>query len=335
MRTVIFKGPGQPLAIERGADPVPGAGHVVLKVGRCGICRSDLHMSSGEGPMFPLGTAPGHEYAGEIVALGRDVGHLKIGDRVTALPMTGCGVCEACRAEEPYWCTQTALMIGGFSEFVAADARYVVKLPAALTLSDGALVEPLAAARQAVRLAELPQGAKVLVIGAGPMGLAAVYWARLMGAGSIAVTARSTRNAALAEAMGAAAFVQHGEGLAARVADALKGSPDIVIECVGSVGLVPEAIDCVRPRGTVLVTGLCFHPEPIVFGLAAVKQLRVQFSIAYALEDFRAAVEALDRGELAPRVLVTDTIALDALPATFEALRGPSLHCKVHVDPWA
>lgn len=99
MRAAVFHKVGQPLRIESVDDPTPGDNQVVLRVGHCGICGSDLHATSGHGYTFDSGTVPGHEYAGEVVAPGKDVDNLKIGDCVTALPLNGSGKCGNCLSD--------------------------------------------------------------------------------------------------------------------------------------------------------------------------------------------------------------------------------------------
>ena len=86
MRAAIFKGAGQPLSVEDLPDPEPGPGEAIIKVGRCGICGSDIHMTSGHGADYPVGTVLGHEYAGDVVAIGKHVSRIKLGDRITAMP---------------------------------------------------------------------------------------------------------------------------------------------------------------------------------------------------------------------------------------------------------
>ena len=179
------------------------------------------------------------------------------------------------------------------------------------------------------------KGAKVLVIGAGPLGLAAIYWARRRGASGIVAAARSSRKAEIAKTLGATAFVQQSDDLAKDVTEALGGAPDIVFECAGQPGLISQAVLCVRPRGTVVGVGMCFHPENFVSGYAVAKQIRMQFSIAYGLQDFRDTVAALDKGHVEPRAMITDTISLSALPAVFENLRTDKAACKILVDPAA
>lgn len=336
MRTAIFREAGKPLSIETMSDPTPGPREVVIKVGRCGICGSDLTFTDPHSPAhYAAGSALGHEYAGEIVALGRDVSHLAVGDRVTAIPMTGCGSCPACQAGDPIACTQCRYIMGGFGEYTVADAAYVVRLPAGLSLTDGALVEPLACGAQAARLAEVEASSRVLVIGIGAIGLGAIYWARRAGCESIVASGQSDRRAELARQMGASAFIRHDSGFAAAVAEQLGGPPDIVFECSGAPGMVSEAIDNVGPRGTVLAAGFCFQPQPLVAAGALSKQIKIQFSLAYNLGDFQRAVDTLDAGFVEPAAMVSDIVALNELPETLESLRHDRSRTKVMVDPWA
>jgi threonine dehydrogenase-like Zn-dependent dehydrogenase len=335
MRGIVFHNAGHPLALEHLPDPVPADREVVIRVGRCGICSSDVSMTDARSSFhFAPGAVLGHEYAGEIVALGRSVETLKIGDRVTALPTAGCGTCAACRAGDPNACAACRYVMGGFAEYTTADAALVVKLPDALSLDDGALVEPLACGMQAVRLAGIGPGSRVLMLGAGPIGLAALYAARRAGAGRVAVCARSRRAAPLASAMGADNFIEQGSDVARRVADALGGAPEFVIECVGIPGLLEQAIEIVARRGTIVIAGLCFDAQPVAFGAALMKQVTLRFSLAYTLADFHRAVNALDAGHLEPRVMLGETIALTSVPAAIEEMRNTRHTGKLMVDPW-
>ncbi|HEU4720617.1 MAG TPA: alcohol dehydrogenase catalytic domain-containing protein [Gemmatimonadaceae bacterium] len=334
MRVAAFGGAGRGLAIERRPDPVPGPGQVVLAVARCGICATDLHLTSGRGAIqLPPGAVPGHEYAGEVVAIGPGVEQLRVGDRVTALPLAGCGACAACLAGEPFWCVEglPAEAGGGFAEQVLVHARQTVPLPDALSWEDGALVEPLAVGLHGVHMARLAPGARVLVLGAGPIGLAATFWARRLGAGPLAVMARSRRREQLAAALGASCFLVAEDDVAA----ALGGPPEVVIEAAGLPGTLARAVDLVAPRGTVVGLGFCTLPDTLVPAHAVAKQVRLQFAMAYGVADFRHVIATLAAGDVAPRRLVTETVSLATLPALFETLRGPSPHCKVLVDPAA
>lgn len=335
MRAAVFKEPGKPWAIENRPDPAPGEGEAVIKVGRCGICGTDLNMTSGQGYDFPCDSVLGHEFSGEVVAIGKGVDMLKPGDRLTALPAAGCGHCELCRAGQQVMCANMTPYAGGFAEYMRVAARTSVKLPAALSLNDGALVEPLAVGLHGVRLANFPLGARVLVLGAGAVGLSTLFWARRLGAGRVVAASRSERRRDMSLALGADAYIQTGEGEAERIHEALGGMPDYVFETAGATGLLQQCVNLVKPNGEVISLGFCMAPDPVVPGMATFKQVKLTFSMAWTLPEFQYCVDTLDAGHLEPRHMVTNTIGLDALPGMIETLRGPHNETKVHVDPWA
>lgn len=331
MRAAVFKGAGKPWAIENIAEPEPGAGEVVIKVCRCGVCGTDLHMTSGSAWDFPADSVLGHEYAGEVVALGAGVENLKVGDRITAIPAAGCGHCEACRSGQLMLCRQMQGYMGGFAEYLKAPASSAVKLPQTLSFADGALVEPLAVGLHGVAMAQMKPGAKVLVLGAGSVALAATYWARQLGAGPVVAMSRSARRADMAKNLGADGFVAFGENEHGEVIEALGGSPDLVLECVGHEGMLGKAIEHVRPDGTIVSLGFCTHPDPVIPGIATYKQVRMMFSMAYTLAEFEHVARTLDRGHVEPRLMVSETIGLEELPAMIEELREGGSQTKVQV----
>lgn len=333
MKAAIYHTPGQPLRIDNVPIPVPGDGEVLIKVGRCGICGSDLQMTSGNGHGFPTGVALGHEYAGEIVALGCGVSGLRVGERITSMPAKGCGRCAACLAGRPLACAQMQMMMGGFAEYTRVEASSAVRLPDGLSLADGALVEPLACSLRGVSLARLQRGARVLVLGAGSIGLGAVYWARRLGAGAIACAARSAWRAQLALEQGADHFLLTDASLDTRQLEALDQAADVVFECTGAAGMLARAVELVRPGGQVVGLGLCPGHDHFVPALAAAKDISLRFTTGYDLGDFHHVLDTLERGALQPRQTIGATIALADLPATLEGMRRQQTHCKVMVAP--
>lgn len=334
MKAVMFRGVGKPLTLERIDEPAPGTGEMVIKVGRCGICGSDVCLTQEHG-FFPENIVLGHEFAGEVVALGSGVEGFKVGDRVTAMPATGCGQCLSCLTVGPWLCERGVIPGGGgFAEYARVAASSSIRLPASLSLGDGALVEPLAVALHGVRLAGIGPGSRVLVLGAGSIGQACTYWARRFGAGRIVVASRSSRRMEMAMSMGADAFVETGEGEQQRIAEALGGPPDVVLECIGAVGALGHSIQLVRPLGTVVSLGFCTRPDPVLPAMATFKQVRLVFSMAYSLSEFQLVADTLDRGHLEPRRMVSGPIALEQVPDTIERLRSASSDGKIHVDPW-
>jgi threonine dehydrogenase-like Zn-dependent dehydrogenase len=335
MRAAVFKGAGQPLAVQTMSDPEPAAGEAVIRVQRCGVCGTDLHMTSGHGGDAPVNSVLGHEYCGEVVALGKDVAGLKLGQIVTAMPVAGCGRCGPCVSGYPIACAQMHGMVGGFGEYMRIAADSTTILPQTLSAADGALVEPLAVGLRGVRLAAMRPGARVAVLGAGAIGLAVIYWARLLGAGRIVAVSRSARRTGLARDMGAHGFETLGEGEMERLTAALGGVPDVVLECTGAIGMTQKAIELVGPGGMVVSLGFCTAPDPIIPSLATWKQVTLKFSFAYDLSEFQHSADMLAAGHVEPRAMISSTVGLDAFPQVLEQLRAGSNETKVHVDPWA
>jgi (R,R)-butanediol dehydrogenase/meso-butanediol dehydrogenase/diacetyl reductase len=333
MRAAMFNGPGCPITIENLADPRPGPGELLVKVARCGICGSDVSMS-GEGPMnLPLGRF-GHEWAGEIVEVGRGVAGWRVGDRIAGLPAARCGECDGCRSRNPLFCERVGYLVGGFAEYMLIPPVAAVALPQSLSWTDGALVEPMTCGIHALRFAAMQPGDPILILGAGAMALSAIFWAREMGAGRIAVLSRSPHRAEAAMAMGADAVLGFDEEGHRKVVETLGSAPAIVAECVGKLGMLELAIGHVAPRGAVLSLGMCQHGDPVVPAIWSHKEIRLLFPRAYTVDEFAETARAFDKGRIRPEIMVSDTIGLDALPDMMEALRGGGRKAlKVHVDP--
>ena len=339
MRALVVTPPGNPFSIEDLPDPTPGENELVVKVGRCGVCGTDISWTSGcteHGMVWPVGTVIGHEWAGEVVEVGKNVERVKVGDIVTGMCGIGCGHCIHCAENEPFMCDSLQLYAGGFAQYLLSHDRAVVPLPKSLSMADGALVEPLAVGMHGVTKSGMKAGDRVLVIGAGSVGLAAIYWARKLGAGRIVAASRSDRRAEMAQAMGADAFVTTGQDEIARVQAALGGPPDVVFEAAGVPGMLAKSIEHVRRKGIVMSLGFCTSDDPIVPGLAGMKQAQLRFAVAYTLGGFEHAARELDRDALPdPRVIISDTFGMDAFPGVIDEMRGPNDYSKVHLDPWA
>ncbi|MEY4762115.1 MAG: hypothetical protein RLZZ200_1971 [Pseudomonadota bacterium] len=333
MKAAVFKKLNSPLVVETIPDPTPGENEVVVEVCRCGICGSDLHIT--EDPVFgcPSGFVLGHEYSGRIMAAGSKVDNVKVGDHVAVFPVHGCGQCATCKAGVPAWCSQMRIDGGGYGQYSLAESHQLIKLPKTMSLEDGALVEPLAVSLHGVALAKPQAGARVLIIGAGPIGLAAAYWSKYMGAGRIAVTAGSNRRAGLAMQMGATHFLSPEDATPEGVAKALGGPPDIVYEAVGKPGLIQKAIELVKVRGQVIVLGLCTPPDTFMPFQFVSKEVTMQASAFYEVREFEVAADVLDKDPETPRAMVTDVVDLTSMPDMFEALRHRSTQCKVLVNP--
>jgi (R,R)-butanediol dehydrogenase / meso-butanediol dehydrogenase / diacetyl reductase len=322
-----MQGLHKPLIVETLPDPTPNAGEVVVKVGRCGICGSDLHMT--EDPAFGAGpgTVLGHEFAGEVVALGKGVEGLETGDLVSVIPLHGCGNCISCQAGEYAWCDQFGLQGGGYAEFAVTTPGQCIKLPQSASMADGAIIEPLAVALHGVNLSGLKEGDKVLILGAGPIGLAVAFWARRAGAAQVVMLDIANHQRDRALAMGATGFATNRED------PLIDGKADIAFECVGIPGLIEQAVGHVRNRGTILLLGLCTRPDTFNSFKMLSKEIRLITSAFFTRGEYEAALDVLSAGAAEPRLLVTDTITLADTPKTFEALRTRTHQCKVLIAP--
>jgi (R,R)-butanediol dehydrogenase / meso-butanediol dehydrogenase / diacetyl reductase len=333
MRAAVMQGLQLPLVIETLPDPAPGEGELVVKVGRCGICGSDLHMT--EDPAFGKGAGDvlGHEFAGEVVALGKGTQGVAIGDLVSVIPLISCGTCASCRAGDVAWCDKFGLQGGGYAEFAVTRPNQCVRLPASASLADGAIIEPLAVALHGVNMSGMKKGDKILILGAGPIGLAVAFWARRAGAADVVIQDINDFQQARASGMGASGFVSDPADPVGGAERALDGKADIVFECVGIPGLIEQAVSQVRPRGTILLLGLCTRPDTFNSFAMLSKEVRLITSAFFTRQEYEEALDALNAGATEPRLLVTDTISLEDTPLRFEALRTRTHDCKILIAP--
>jgi len=334
MRAAVFIEPGKPLQIQKVPEPVPGEGEVVLRVERCGVCGTDLHMTEDHGSMVPKGFILGHERSAEVIALGRGVSRLKVGDHVVPHPTRGCGVCAPCKSGSPYFCDKgPQLCFGGFAEYMIAPEANCARLPKTLSLADAAIIEPLAVGLLGIRINPFPVGANVLVLGVGPIGIAAAFWARRAGAGKIAAVATSRTRESIARAVGVDAFFITDDALTGHLTEYFGGPPDVVIECAGVPGAIAKSVELVKPQGSVTVLGICEHSDPWIPAPAILKQVKLQFAVGTHLDMFEHAADTLDRGDISPLAMITDTVSFEQFPQIFEALKKRSTQCKVLLNP--
>ncbi|WP_397589046.1 alcohol dehydrogenase catalytic domain-containing protein [Sphingorhabdus sp.] len=335
MKALLFKAAGEPLVVENLPDPEPEAGEVIIRVSHCGVCGTDLHSTSGHGMQLPADSQLGHEYAGEIVALGKDVERLKVGDNIAAIPVVGCGQCEACKTGIDVLCSHWKGYGAGLAQYARVHERGAIQLPKTVSLADGALIEPLAVGARAVRLTNPGRHARVLIIGPGPIGLSVLFWLRQRGVENIVLLATSNRRQKLAAGVGGTSFVIESDAAAEEINAVLGGTPDLVFEAAGTPGVFSRAIDLVKPQGTIIALGFCMQPDTIVPAMALMKDVTIRWSITYTREDYQACADALDRDGDAASAMVTDIVGLDAAPIAFENFRGgKGGGGKLLIDPW-
>jgi 2-desacetyl-2-hydroxyethyl bacteriochlorophyllide A dehydrogenase len=318
--------------------PEPAPGHVVVEVHNCGICGSDLHYYHGHLP--PSAVCPGHEISGEVAAVGTGVDDFTPGDRVAIEPVITCRRCPGCRAGDYQLCRDFKILGthagGGFAEYVGMPAYALFKLPADLDWATAALTEPLAVGVHGVRLGNVRLGDRVLVLGAGTIGLLAALAARAAGAAEVLITARHPHQRQAAERIGARPFAEGGDELQAYAFD---HAVDVTIETVGGeADTLNEALYCTRPGGSVVVLGV-FTGQPRINALVALlKEIRLIGSIMYgrhgARADFDVALEVLRQNREAAATLITHRLPLPRIGDGFRiAADKREKSIKVTIEP--
>jgi alcohol dehydrogenase len=327
VKAVVLRAPGD-VAVEDVADPaIQEPGDAIVAVRATAICGADLFPFHGLTPGFEAGTVLGHEFAGEVVEVGRGVERVRPGERVVNASMISDGTCPSCRAGRVTQCEGRSLfgysgvyprLDGGQAELVRVPQadRALRALPA--EVSDEAavfLADILPTGFAAVVRGGVTAGDTVVVVGCGPVGLMAVLCAAGVAGRLIAVDGVPARRA-LAEQLGADAAAP--EEAAAFVADATSGlGADVVIEAAGSPAGLDASLRLARGRGVVSVVGAHFEPDyPLDNALMFERELTLRFSIGDPTADGGLLLSRLSSGELDPGAIVTHRLPLaDAVEA--------------------
>lgn len=341
MRALQFDMVGHPLRVVETSEPVARDGEVVLKVAFCGVCGSDVHATEKSGSQVAQGTILGHEFAGEVVQSADPA--WKPGDRAIGVPLLPCDECRplgGCKDRLGILCPRNRIIgmspeaSGGYAEFVRIGARQLLRVPEGVALDAAALTEPLAVGAHAVRLAGPLLGMRVLVVGAGPIGLATAAFARRAGARDVVVSEIDDERRARAGKLGATGLIDPSAGrLAAEFSDLTGAAPQVVFECVGVPGVLRQCMDVAGTRARIVVVGVCRHEDTILPRIAIRKELLLQFVLGYTDEDFRLALDLLHKPGFDADAMISGRVSFDELPAVFESLRRPNPHGKVLLDP--
>jgi (R,R)-butanediol dehydrogenase / meso-butanediol dehydrogenase / diacetyl reductase len=307
--------------------PTSGPDELVIRVAACGVCGSDIKAQ----PFMPAGMVMGHEFGGEIVAVGSGAGNWTEGTNVAVLPVLSCGRCPHCAEGLVAHCRETRYIgmgpdRGGFAQLAVVPARNAFAMPDNLTSTSAALVEPFAVGLHGVHRAELSPGEDVLIVGAGGVGLTTIAWARAKGAQRVTAADPDPQRRALASAMGAT-------DLLTSAGDADVGMYDAVIECVGRPELLQACQAAVRPRGRIVVSGACQQPMPIEPVTALLKELSIRFSVCYQPDEFREVIAAFGNGAIDPTPMVGPTLALTRIAEAFDLVRNTGAHGRVLITP--
>jgi threonine dehydrogenase-like Zn-dependent dehydrogenase len=330
-------------AIESLPAPEPGPGAVRVRVEACGICGSDLHFYNAG--LFREGHTPGHEIAGRIEALGADVAGLEVGDPVAIEPMESCGRCPQCLAGRDSICRESRLLgvhrPGGLSDRMVVSAERVYRLAAGLDASVAALTEPVAVSVHGLERGDFEKGQRVLVLGAGAVGLVTLVAAQSLGAGEVFVTARYAHQAKMARALGANRVLDEADAdLASLDRLSRETDVDLVVETVGGrADTLRSALAASRPGARISVLGLFMEPPQLDPMTLLQKELTLCWSNCYHRPpgrpaDFEIAAGIVDAERERLARLVTHRLPLDRVDEAFATAADKRAGAvKVSVQP--
>ncbi|XP_041675355.1 uncharacterized protein LOC108116215 isoform X3 [Drosophila eugracilis] len=336
------------LRLEQRPIPEIADDEVLLAMDSVGICGSDVHyLVHGRIGDFVL-TKPmviGHESAGVVTKLGKKVTNLKIGDRVAIEPGVPCRYCDHCKQGRYNLCPgmvfcATPPYDGNLTRYYKHPADFCFKLPDHVSMEEGALLEPLSVGVHACKRAEVTLGSKVLILGAGPIGLVTLMAAQAMGASEILITDLLQQRLNVAKELGATHTLllkqeQNAEETAELVKKTLGVQPDKSIDCCGAESSARLAIFATKSGGIVVVVGMGAAEVKLPLINALTRELDIRGVFRYC-NDYAAALALVASGKVNVKRLVTHHFDIKETAKAFETSRkglGGAIKVMIHVQP--
>jgi 2-desacetyl-2-hydroxyethyl bacteriochlorophyllide A dehydrogenase len=315
MRAAVIKAPGE-VEVSTVEDPTPGPREVVVDVAACGICGTDLHILQGE--FAPtLTVVPGHEFAGEVVAVGTAVTELRTGDRVGVDPSLFCNECYYCRRGQNNLCERWAAIgvttAGGAAEFALAPVGNCVPLPDSVRIEDAALIEPLSCAVRGYDILRSPLATHVLIYGSGTMGLMMLELAKRTGAATVDVVDLNPERLATARQLGCTSAVTSADEL-----DRPRGW-DVVIDATGNQHAIQDGLSRVGKAGTFLQFGVADYAARATIEPYRIYNQEITITGSMAvLHSYERAAELFAQGVIDPDVFISDRLPLERYPEALQ-----------------
>ncbi len=329
MKAALITGPGE-VEVTTVPDPAPGPREVVVAVAGCGLCGTDLHiLDGGFAPTLPV--VPGHEFAGEVVAVGTDVTEVRTGDRVAVDPSLHCGECHYCRRGRGNLCERWAAIgvsaAGGAADYAVAPAANCFQLPDGVDTADAALIEPLSCAVRGFDVLQPQMADHFLIYGAGTMGLMMMELAKRAGAASVSIVDLNPARLETARLLGCTAAVARADEL-----DRPRGW-DVVIDCTGVVAAIEDGLGRVARGGTFQQFGVAGEQAVARFSPFRVyhHEIRIVGSMA-VLHSFERAGELFAGGVLRPDIMISHRFALDDYPKALDQFKA-GVGRKIQIRP--
>lgn len=327
MKTLVCTEPGN-LAYKTGIEPVMTKNHALIKIRRIGICGTDLHAFEGTQPFFAYPRILGHELAGELVDFDNAPGFVK-GESVTFIPYFNCGHCIACRNGKPNCCVNISVCgvheDGGMVEYLSVPSNALVH-GEGLSFDELALVEPLAIGAHGVARADVKAGEFVLVIGAGPIGLGTIEFARIAGANVIVLDVNAMRLEFCRSRLNIANTINAAsEDVYSRLNEITGGDmPTVIIDATGSQKAINNAFQYLAHGGRFVLIGLqkgeisFSHPE------FHKREATLMSSRNATRRDFEHVIACMKNGLVNPKTYITHRVSFDELKDEFKSWLDPA-----------
>jgi 2-desacetyl-2-hydroxyethyl bacteriochlorophyllide A dehydrogenase len=327
MKAIVLQQPGRFERVEMAEPGRPGRGEALVRVHRVGICGSDVGGFLGKMPFFSYPRIPGHELGVEVVEVGDGVANVTPGDRCSVEPYMNCGACHACRKGASNCCANLKLLgvmtDGGMRDRFAVPA-HKLHVSTKLNFDQLALVETLAIGCHAVDRSGLAPGENCVVIGAGPIGLACIVFARLAGARVIVLDINRQRLEFCRAAMGVEETIVPGDNLLQELRRATDGSLcDVVFDATGSNVSMSSAFGYVAPTGRLVFVGIT--TQEVTFGHPPFHKAEgtLLCSRNALPRDFSRIIRLIEEGQIDTRPWITHHLAFDDVPGRFELCTRP------------
>jgi 2-desacetyl-2-hydroxyethyl bacteriochlorophyllide A dehydrogenase len=326
MNTIICHAPGE-LALERRDAPIRQPGEVLVRVRRVGICGTDMHIFRGTQPYLAYPRVMGHEFAGEVAEADPASG-LQPGDAVYVTPYLACGQCAACRKGVANACMNIQVLgvhrDGALTEYLNVPEGFVFKAEG-VSLDQAAMLEFLAIGRHAVRRANVQAGQSVLVVGAGPIGIAAALFSRLAGGVVTALDGREDRLAFARTHLAVAATISLAEDVPARVSALTDGDGyDVVFDCTGSANAMEAGFLYLAHGGRYVLVSIVSADIAFSDPEFHKREATLLGSRNALPEDFEDVLAAMRAGQVPSAALNTHRASLHDLPSVFASWMDPA-----------
>lgn len=336
MPAAVYLGDGE-VAVREIDVPHPGDDEVLVEVSHCGICGSDLHLVLEQ--YARPGSVLGHEWAGTVKAVAQGIDGWEAGARVVANPQPGCGECRACRLGRPSVCllrepADFLSFRGAFCRYVTVPVDRLLRIPDELPTRAAALAEPTAIAIHTVNLSGVAPGERVLVTGAGPVGLLVTAVLRTRGVDDITVSEPAAARRERALAVGASTVFTPDELPRPSMGQTVPEPFAIVFECSGHASAAEAALDQLDYAGTLVFVGTGHKQPRVNHNRMIVLELTIIGAYNYDADGFASALELLASGKLPLDLLIEpDDVLLDGVLLAMQQLAAGELPAKVMVRP--